>query len=159
MRKKFWFVFIFVSIFLVALDLLLKNWAAANLPGAPEIILIEGVLGLRYVENPGALFGFLKNFDARWVLSALKIIILGGILIYFHRLPTEKKFWFLRAPLILVFAGGVGNLFDRVKLGIVRDMLNFLFVNFAVFNLADVYVTVGVFSLVFVMLFVVKEIP
>jgi signal peptidase II len=158
-KKNVWIVFVVVSFVLVVLDLWLKYWAVANLQNQPDIILMKGVLGLTYVQNPGALFGFLASLGARWILAALKAVILGGILWYYNRLPLEKRFWFLRVPMIFVFAGGVGNLFDRVKLGYVRDMLNFLFVSFPVFNLADVYVTCGVFSLFFVIFFVVRDIP
>ena len=160
MRKRnLWFIFVVASLILVTPDLWLKHWAAANLSGQPEMVLIGGVLGLTYFENSGALFGFLKNFDARWLLAALKILILCGLLWYYNRLPCENRFWLVRAPMILIFAGGAGNLFDRVCFGVVRDMLDFLFMNFAVFNLADVYVTAGVAWLIFVSLFVVKDIP
>jgi signal peptidase II len=139
-------------------DLLLKIWAAKNLH-QPRV-LINGVLGLSYHENAGAFFGFLSNFGgAQWLLATLKYVILGAILFYYHKLPLEKKFWAIRVPLILIFTGGLGNFIDRVSLGIVRDMLDFLFMNFAVFNLADVYVTVGVFALIFVGLFIIKDFP
>ena len=160
MRKN-WIILFTASFILIALDLWFKQWAVANLRGQPDITVIKGVLGLTYVENPGALFGFLKNLEAaRWILSALKVVILGGLLWYYNRLPNDKRFWLVRVPMILIFAGGAGNLVDRViNEGKVRDMLDFLFMNFAVFNLADVYVTVGVFCLIFVSLFIVKDIP
>jgi len=71
----------------------------------------------------------------------------------------ERRFWLIRIPIILIFAGGVGNLWDRVLLGYVRDMLVFLFVRFPVFNLADIFVVVGCFVGAFVMFFVVKDFP
>ena len=145
---------------LLALDLWLKSWAVSHLQGQPPRVLIEGLLGLTYFENPGAFFGFLGGVDgARWLLSGLKAIILVGLLWYYSRLPNEPRFWLMRVPIILVFTGGVGNLLDRLFLGIVRDMLEFLFMRFAIFNLADVYVTVGVFVLMFVGLFVIKDFP
>ena len=159
-KKSVWIVFFIATVVLLALDLWLKHWAAVNLDGQPACVLIPGVLGLSYYENPGAFFGFLGGLDAaRWLLSALKIAILGGILWYYNRLPLQKRLWLIRVPLILIFVGGLGNLIDRVTLGIVRDMLEFLFVRFAIFNLADVYVTVGVFSLIFIGLFIVKDFP
>ena len=144
----------------MALDLWLKSWADANLQGQPVRNLIPGILGLTYTRNTGAAFGFLAGFEwGRWVLTVVKIVLMAGLLWFFHRLPHEKRFWLIRIPVILIFAGGVGNLFDRVSLGYVRDMLAFLFVNFPIFNLADVYVVAGCFLGAFIMFFVVKDFP
>ena len=143
---------------LLALDLWLKSWAAANLMGQPNRDLIPGFLGLTYTRNTGAAFGLLANFDwGRWVLILVKIVLMGGLLWFYNRLPQEKRFWLIRIPIILIFAGGVGNLFDRIAFGYVRDMLAFLFVNFPIFNLADVYVVAGAFLGAFVLLFVIKD--
>jgi len=149
-----------VAAVLVAADLLLKIWAADNMAGEPVRTLVPGVLGLTYLRNTGAAFGFLANADwGRWVLTVVKIVLMAGLLWYYNRLPLERRFWLMRVPIILIFAGGIGNLWDRVLLGYVRDMLMFLFVRFPIFNLADVFVVVGCFMGAFVMLFVVKDFP
>jgi len=159
-KKNIWIIFVATTVVLLALDLWLKAWAVENLQGQAARVLVPGVLGLTYHENPGAFFGFLGGVDgARWILAVLKIVILGGLVWYYGRLPLEKRFWFMRVPILLIFAGGLGNLFDRIAFGFVRDMLDFLFMNFAIFNLADVYVTAGVFALMFVTLFIVKDFP
>ena len=147
-----------VAAVLLALDLWLKSWAAANLQGMPSRILIPGFLGLTYTRNTGAAFGFLANFEwGRWVITAVKIILMGGLLWFYNRLPLGRLFWLIRVPVILIFAGGIGNLYDRLVFGYVRDMLAFLFVNFPIFNLADVYVVSGVFFGAFIILFVIKD--
>jgi len=157
-RIKAWLIFVIGAGVLVALDLWLKSWAQSNLQGGLPRDFIPGILGLTYYENPGAAFGFLGGFEwSQWILSAVKIVILLVLLWYYNRLPMEKKYWLTRVPLILIFAGGVGNLIDRVSLGVVRDMLEFLFMNFAIFNLADVFVVAGVFSLLIFEIFVVKD--
>ena len=159
-KATVWIVFCAVAVVLIILDLLLKHWAEANLMGQPSRVLINGILGLTYHENPGVAFGLLSDFGwGRWVITVINIFLMLGLLWYYHQMSSGKKFWFVRVPLILIFAGGVGNLIDRIALGIVRDMLEFLFVRFAIFNLADVYVTVGAFSFLFFALFVVKDIP
>ena len=123
-------------------------------------MLVEGFLGLTYFHNTGAAFGLLGNFTwGRWALTAFVILALMGIIWYFNRLPSEKKMWLLRVPLVLIFAGGLGNLIDRVRLGFVVDMLEFLFINFAIFNLADVFVTTGIFLLIPVSLYMGKDMP
>ncbi|MCL1788228.1 MAG: signal peptidase II [Defluviitaleaceae bacterium] len=154
-----WAVLLVVATVLLALDLWLKSWAAANLLGQPSRDLIPGFLGLTYTRNTGAAFGLFANFEwGRWVLTIVKIVLMAGLLWVFHRLPLERKYWLLRAPIILIFAGGIGNLYDRMAFGYVRDMLAFLFVNFPIFNLADVYVTTGAFVGAFIMLFVIKDV-
>lgn len=162
MRKRsVWLAFFLSAAVLLALDLWLKYWAAENLQSQPDRALIDGFLGLTYTRNFGAFFGFLSGFGgAQVLLSVLKIVILGGLLWYYARLPREKKFWLMRVPLILIFTGGAGNLYDRLRFGYVRDMLDFTFwESFAIFNLADVYVTAGVFALIIVGLFIVKDFP
>ncbi|MCL2199554.1 MAG: signal peptidase II [Defluviitaleaceae bacterium] len=160
MSKKWtWVVFVVATVVLLALDIWLKVWAVDNLQGQPRRVLIDGILGLTYLENTGAIFGLFGGLNARWILAGFKAVILVGVGLYYWWLPHEPRMWFLRVPLILVFAGGVGNLFDRVAIGAVRDMLEFLFINFYIFNLADVYVTVGVFVLAFIALFVIKDFP
>jgi len=145
---------------LVFLDLRLKEWAYINLSGPPRDsrILIDRFLGLTYHRNHGAAFGFLGDAGwSQWFLVVVKVVILIMILIYEFKMPKEKKYWLLRIPLALIFAGGLGNLIDRFWLGYVRDMMEFLFINFPIFNLADVYVVTGVFSFLVFELFIVKS--
>ena len=152
-----WIVFILGSGVLVALDLWLKAWAYDYLQNNPPQVLISGLVGLRYVENTGMVFGFLSGHEwTVWVSSIAKAIVMIMLLVYYHKLPTGKKFLLLRIPLIFVFAGAVGNLYDRLTMGAVRDMLEFLFMNFAIFNLADVFIVTGAISWGVFELFIVK---
>jgi signal peptidase II len=158
-RVTIWVVLLLAASVFLALDLWLKSWASANLLGQPDRVLINGFLGLTFTRNTGAAFGLGAGHEwSRWVLTVVKIILMGGLLWFYNRLPLEKRSWFMRVPLILIFAGGMGNLYDRVLFGYVRDMLAFLFIDFPIFNLADVYVVTGVFLGAFVMLFVVKDV-
>jgi signal peptidase II len=152
-----WIILIITVAVLLALDLWLKAWASANLLGEHRS-LISGFLGLTYFRNTGAAFGLFSGVNAaRWILSILKIVIITGLIWFYNKIPLEKLYWSIRVPIILIIAGGLGNLVDRAWLGSVRDMLVFEFVNFPIFNLADVYVVVGCFVGLFIMLFVVKE--
>jgi len=142
------------------LDQLVKLWAIADLQGMPERPLIRGFLHLIYVENTGAAFGFLAGFaGAQVLLTVVKLVVMAAAIWYFVKLPRDARFDFVRIPLVMIVAGGVGNLIDRVRLGFVVDMFAFRFINFPVFNVADIYVTVGVFILFFVVMFVVKDAP
>jgi len=163
MKKHRFFYFVILLIAAAALvvaDIWLKGWAAANLQGTPTQVLIPGLLGLTYHRNTGAAFGLLANFEwGRLVLIVVKVVLMGGLLWFYNRVPSGKKYWWLRVPIILIFAGGIGNLWDRITLGYVRDMLAFLFIDFPIFNLADVFVVTGCFLGAFVMLFVVRDFP
>jgi signal peptidase II len=155
-----WGAFFLASGLLIAVDQWLKQWSTANLSGEPSRVLISGVLGLTYWHNTGAAFGLLSGFG--WglrVISVLVVFLLAGVAWFYYRLPKGKWYWFLRVPMILIFAGGLGNLIDRIRLGYVVDMLEFLFMNFAIFNLADVFVTTGVFVLFPILLFMGKNAP
>ena len=160
-KKVTYLIFPVAVVILLALDLIVKAWAVSNLMGQPSQSLISGLLGLTYHENTGAAFGIFANAAwGRWGLSVLKIMIVLGIVWYYYkRIPLENRMWLVRVPLILIVAGGLGNLYDRMTLGHVRDMLMFEFVNFPIFNVADIYVVVGCFFMAFVTLFVVKDLP
>jgi len=156
-KAKAWIIFLLGAGALIALDLWLKAWSASNLQSNPPQTLIYGFLGLRYLENTGMVFGFLSGHDwTVWLASIAKIIAMVVLLVYYHKLPDGKKVWFVRIPLILIFAGAVGNLYDRLTIGAVRDMLEFLFMNFAVFNLADVFIVSGAISFAVFELLIVK---
>jgi len=163
MLNRRWLSYIIYGIdaaVLIALDQLVKFWAIANLQGQPERPLIQGFLHLTYLENTGAAFGFLAWFGgAQFLFIAVKLIILILAHAYFISLPQEPRFVLLKVPLILIISGGIGNLIDRVRLGFVVDMFVFRFIDFPVFNVADVYVTVGVFLFAIMAIFVVKDAP
>ena len=145
---------------MIALDQLLKVWSIAHLRNQPSRILINGFIQLTYLENTGAAFGLLAGFGgAQWLLSGYKLVILVLALVYFAKLPYEPRFIFLRVPLLMIIAGGIGNLIDRVRFGFVVDMLEFMFIRFAVFNLADVFIVTGIFLFAFAAIFVVKDAP
>jgi len=152
--------FLFAAVVMVALDQWLKVWSSANLAGNAPRTLINGVLGLTYFHNTGAAFGFLGGADwGRWVLTVLVLGLLAVVGWYYFKLPNERRMWLVRVPLLLIFGGGVGNLIDRVRLGYVVDMIEFLFMRFAIFNLADVFVTVGAFAAVAAMIYLGKDAP
>ncbi len=125
---------------LIIIDRVSKILAAKYLAGGGAVVVIPYLLGLRYLENTGMAFSLLSGktvFLA--VVTALALIIMAYfIFIKKAGLPFER-FCF-----ILIFAGGIGNLIDRVFQGYVIDYFEFLFMDFAIFNVADVYVCTGV---------------
>lgn len=117
--------------------------------------VIPGILSFTYLENRGAGFGILQG--ARWFFIAVTIATLIAIAYYYMKMPKKKPFNYIRAGLVTVAAGAIGNGIDRLLNGFVVDFIHLRFINFPVFNIADIYVTVGAVFLAVLALFFVKE--
>ena len=131
------------SFLVVALGVALDQWtkflASAYLQGQKSFVLIPGVLQLTYVENTGAAFGSFK--DQRWLFMIVSVVAILFILFY---ILYERKLSFLSLTAFsMILSGGIGNMIDRLSLGYVVDFIDFCLIHFAVFNLADSFVTVG----------------
>jgi signal peptidase II len=131
---------------LIALDQLIKFWAAAVLQPVYTISVLPGFFRLTYVENRGAAVGLFQG-NAR-LLSIITGVVMLGVLLYVYIGKHRDRLFVY--TLMLVIAGGVGNFIDRVRQGFVVDYLDFsaLF-GFPVFNLADCCVVVGAMLMIF----------
>lgn len=124
---------------LIAVDQVIKLVVLEHLAPVGSITLIEKFLSLTYVENTGAAFG---SFSAHTtLLSVFTALVLIVGLIYLLSGKVSSKIAY--ACLTVIIAGGISNLLDRVFRGFVVDYIEPLFVNFAVFNFADILVTCG----------------
>jgi len=142
-------------ILLIILDQLVKQWARVNLMFAGRIPIIEGIIGFRFTTNAGAAFGILQ--DARWFFVILTIIVIAVIIYFEFKFPYTKESLWIRIPVALILAGAVGNFIDRLLFGYVVDMFEFLFINFPIFNVADILLVIGTFAYALVVLFILKE--
>ena len=140
---------------LVFIDRYTKELAAARLKEADPFKLIQGVFELRYLENRGAAFGMLQN--QRTLFICVGAVFLVIIFFFLVRLPATKKYRLLRLCLVMLGAGAIGNLYDRITLNYVIDFLYFIYIDFPIFNVADIYVTVSAALLVILFLFIYKE--
>lgn len=124
---------------LVALDQLVKYLVSANIPVGGSVPFLPYIMDLTYVQNTGCAFSLLEEHT--WLLtivSAVMSVVLAGALAKgFFKHPLGK------VTLSLLLAGAVGNLIDRAFYGYVIDMFRTLFMDFAVFNVADICVVVG----------------
>ena len=143
---------------LVGLDQLTKWLTVVNLKGADPLVLIEGVFDLTYLENRGAAFGMMQG--ARWwfvAFTSVVMLALLGVLLF----SRYRRYRLLNAGLILIVAGGIGNLIDRIVNGFVVDMLHFhiaaINFDFPVFNVADCYVVIGALITLFFFFFLYDE--
>ena len=131
--------YILLTVLLVALDQLVKFLVLTYIPPHGSIPFIPYILDLTFVKNTGAAFSILS--DQTWLLTASSLVM--SILL---AVAVWKKFFshpLGRTALTMVLAGAIGNLIDRAFRGYVVDMFHTLFMEFAVFNVADICVVVG----------------
>ncbi|MBE5909618.1 signal peptidase II [Pseudobutyrivibrio sp.] len=145
----------FLIIALIAIDQLTKLLAVSNLKDKSDFIIIPNVFQLHYLENTGAAFSILEGKQI--VFAIVTPILLLALLFMLIRMPQNKKFTCLNYIIIFLIAGAIGNYIDRITNNYVVDFLYFSLINFPVFNVADCYVTVSIFLLLFLVLFYYKD--
>lgn len=138
-----------LSILLIVIDQLVKWWVRSAIPLGQSIPFIPYVMDLAYVQNTGAAFSIFSQHT--WILTLISLVgsVFLAALLWKNFFPGALG----KLSLSLVLAGAVGNLIDRALLGYVTDMFQTTFIQFAVFNVADICVVVGGFLLVFYVLF------
>ena len=132
---------------LIALDLVTKVLAASNL-NMHSITLIPNLIDFIYTENTGAAFGMLSNNT--WFLIGFTAVFIVAFVLF--DIFNHSKNWFYRIGYVLVLAGAIGNLVDRIMFGFVRDFIAISFFPF-IFNVADIFVTVGTVLLMIYVVF------
>lgn len=152
---KYSFTACIAMILLVGFDQWTKLLALRYLANHEDIVLIPGVLRLHYLENRGAAFGLLQNKQGLFIIMAVLFFIVACFA--FWRLPKTKRYLPLHIIAVCVTAGGIGNVIDRLRLNFVVDFIYFSLIDFPVFNVADIYVTVSGVLLVILVCFFYKE--
>lgn len=138
MKRK---VSIFISILLlILLDQAVKGYVVKEIPLGGMRRFIPKVVSLTYLKNSGAAFSMLEN--QQWFFTIITLIAMGAAFVYLYR-HIEGSIWLLLG-LTLIISGGIGNFIDRLRQGFVVDMFHLDFMNFAIFNVADIYLTIGV---------------
>lgn len=142
-------------IVLTAFDQFTKLLALRQLKGNEPFVLWKGVFELHYLENRGAAFGILQNQRIFFVcITIIMVIVIGA---GFWRTPKDKKFLPMKITLVFLLSGAIGNFIDRMIRGFVVDFFYFSLIDFPIFNVADIYVTVSFVVLAVLILFVYKE--
>lgn len=140
---------------LIFADQFTKKMAVIHLKDKPAKIIIKDVFELNYLENRGAAFGMFQNQKILFVLIAVVMIFAISCIIV--KLPMAKKYTGLEVILVFISAGAIGNLIDRIKVDYVVDFFYFILINFPIFNVADIYVSVSCVLLAILILFYYKE--
>ena len=129
--------FVFAAL-VVLLDQFFKRWILLTLALYDEMELIPGVIGLTHFRNTGAAFSILA--DQKWLLIVIACV--ASLLLIAILLRYNEGFWGTLG-LSAVLGGTIGNLVDRISYGEVVDIFEFQFVDFAIFNIADIFITLG----------------
>ena len=140
MKKKISLIAIAV---LTAIDQIIKFFVERDLRPIREMSFIDGFIGWHYVRNTGAAFGSFSNSTV--LLSVFTAVLLSGGIAALLMGKIKDKFYSVCA--VIVIAGGLGNLIDRIFRGFVVDFIEVQFMDFAVFNFADILVTCGAFMI------------
>ncbi len=130
-----------ISIGLVLVDQLVKWWVRGSIPLGESIPFVPYLMELTYTQNTGAAFSSFSGLTWLLTLVSLFASVAVAVLLWKDLFPGKWG----RLSLCLILAGAVGNLIDRALLGFVTDMFKTTFINFAVFNVADICVVVGGF--------------
>ena len=130
---------------LTAADQVIKLFVERFLAPVGTAEFINGFIGWNYVRNTGAAFGSFSDNTVLLSVVTGAVLLAGIVLIAMKKI--KSKFCLVCA--VMIISGGLGNLIDRVLKGYVVDFIDLQFVNFAVFNFADILVTVGAFALMF----------
>ncbi len=124
---------------IICVDQLSKYWAVTRLASRGTIPLIENVFHLTYAENRGAAFSMFENSGLFLIIVTSVAMIVVVIALYRKWVNGSLARW----ACLFILAGGIGNLIDRITQGYVVDMFDFRLINFAIFNVADIFITTG----------------
>ena len=147
-------VAISVMAVLVAVDQIIKYFVELKLKPIGISPLIPGFLQLHYHRNDGAMMGFLEGKTVLVTILAVACMIALIVLMFSNVVKTKLDY----ICLVMIATGGIGNIIDRIFRGYVVDYIEYLFIDFYIFNFADCLITVGAFLMIFYQIYLaIKE--
>lgn len=154
-RTTYYLAALIIALAGIFLDQITKYLAVVHLKEKEAYVLWDQVFQLEYLENRGAAFGMLQNQQIFFFFS---VILISAVVVWFYLcVPMEKKYLPLRLCAIFIMAGAYGNFIDRLRLGYVIDFFYFKLIDFPVFNVADIYVTISTIVFCLLLFFYYKE--
>ena len=139
---------------ITAADQVTKYLTVANIPLYSDMDFIPGLVNLTYVRNTGAAFSAFQGMQWLFMLIFLVFTVLW---IWEYRKKSMPFSSFERWCIAAIDGGGLGNMIDRVRLGYVVDMIETTFIDFPVFNVADIFITCGCIAMMLHLIFFNKE--
>ena len=144
-----------LALILIIFDQLMKYAAVIKLKGNQPFVLIENVLELHYLENQGAAFGMLQNRQI--FFSIITLIFIAASVYVIIKIPKRRYYLPFMITVCVLFSGAIGNFIDRLTKKYVVDFIYFSIIDFPVFNVADIYVTLSVIALALMIIFKYKD--
>ena len=138
---------IFLSIFIVLADQLVKWFVSCEMFPGMSIPVIQDIFHITFVLNPGAAFGILAHQRSFFIIMGILIVVLGAVFSPYIR----RQCPLFRYGTALLLGGALGNLIDRVRFGHVIDFFDFRI--WPVFNIADIAIVLGVAAIIYAILF------
>ncbi len=137
-------ILLVLGLALILGDQLLKSWVVDHIALGEQLAFWPGIMDLTYLQNRGAAFSILQGQVWFFFLTTFLAMVVAA----YYFIKAKSSQWERQVGLALIMAGGIGNFIDRASQGFVVDMFQLTFIDFAVFNLADSYLTVGVVILI-----------
>ena len=147
------FIVIFTAV-AVVLDQLSKYLVVAYIPLYGHVDVLPGIVGLTYYQNDGAAWSMLSG--QQWLFAVI-FVAFTVMVIWEYKAKYFPFSGFERWCIASIYAGGLGNMIDRIRLGYVVDMIQTEFIDFPVFNVADSFITCGCIALIFHLVFFNKS--
>jgi len=142
-------LYLILSVLFVIADQVVKMWIVNNFSLHEGMEFMKGIVSILYVRNTGAAWGM---FEGKMFFFYLITAVAVGTLLYLM-FKEKGKSKLLLTAYSLILAGAVGNFIDRIRLGYVVDMFKFEFIDFPIFNVADICLTIGVIFLFYYVIF------
>lgn len=134
------------AVVLVMVDQITKLGVINNIKDK-SITIIKGILSFTYCENKGVAFSIGNGHVPVFII--VNLIIICGLTVYYEKNKTEFKGVLSKIFFTMVIAGGASNLIDRITRGFVVDFIDVSeFYSFAIFNVADIFIVLGIIGLV-----------
>lgn len=148
-------IYFFMILVAVGVDQLTKYWAVTHLMPQKSMEFVPGVLGFHYTENTGAAFSILR--DKQLLLIIITLLIIAVLLGMMTKAIKISDPMIVKLSYMLIISGALGNFIDRARLNYVVDFFEFKFINFPIFNVADILVVCGVILLGYATIFLKYE--
>lgn len=137
-------IYYIIAMILIGLDQLSKYLTVQEIALGEVVPVIPNVLSLTYIRNSGAAWSILE--DQMIFFYVITVVVVGALIYFLH---TEgKKSPIASTGIAFIMGGAIGNFIDRLHLKYVIDMIRLEFINFPIFNVADMALTIGVIILI-----------
>lgn len=140
-----------IIISIILLDQWTKHLANIHLKPIETYPLIQDVFHLTFRRNSGAAFSLLRDKQSFLIIVTSIVIVI--LIVYLMKIIKTENLLLVKLPLAFIIGGAIGNLIDRVRFKYVVDFFDFNLINFAVFNVADVFIVIGSIIFAYAVLF------